>query len=113
MTFSVQMQRDGGLLSEFASVLNLRRGAVALRGPSCAGSRANQRPNPHEVVHRCGEGENPAHFVAPSVPQRSQQSNHLAPAEPFLHQFSFSLTDLVPGMARRPLVDRATWSSSM
>src|SRR6185436_8273332 len=74
--------------------------------------RSEQILNPDQVVHRGGEGEDPADQFHPAMVQLAKPADRLAPAEAFLDQFPLSLTHRVARMARRPPIDRAPRADS-
>ena len=71
-----------------------------------------QAAQPHDVVGRRREGEDPVDERAAAVAQLAQAADGLHPAEALLDQLPFLLTDRVAGMPRRAGVDRAAPSRS-
>ena len=69
--------------------------------------RFQQSAQPHDVVRRRGEGEDPPDEPSPSVAQLAQAANRFHPAEALFDELPFLLTDRVAGMPRRARVDRA------
>src|SRR5712691_12564488 len=64
-----------------------------------------QVPQPNEVVRGNCEGEHPRHALKTAMTELPQSADRLQPAEDLFHAFALLLTDLVPRVARGPLVD--------
>ena len=60
--------------------------------PSGRSLNRNQFPHPHQVVGRCREGEDPAHFEDAAMFQFAQQRDVFQPAEALLDPLAFLLT---------------------
>src|SRR5713101_4102477 len=64
-----------------------------------------QVPQPNEVVRGNCEGEHPRYALQTAMTELPQSADRLQPAEDLFHAFALLLTDLVPRVARGPLVD--------
>src|SRR3970040_124416 len=84
-----------------------RRSWRCATGARSCRSRREQAAQPHQIVRRTGEREDPTDFVAPSVMQLPEQPDALLPTNSFLHQLPFPLTALVGHMPCRAAIDGA------
>src|SRR6516225_4219302 len=73
--------------------------------------RRYEIPNPHQVVRRGRERENPSDLLKAAVPELSQPADFFQPGEYFLNSFSLLLTDFVARMPRSSTVDRRSSAS--
>jgi len=66
-----------------------------------------QVPQPNEVVRGDREGEHPRHALEAAMTELPQTADRLQPTEDLFHTLALPLTDVVPRVARGPLVDGA------
>ena len=77
----------------------MRHGLVG----SCGG--LHEIAHPHQVVHGCGEGEEPADPPDPTKFDLPQQPHRLQPAEDFFNSFPFLLTGGIAEVSYGPAVN--------
>jgi hypothetical protein len=96
-----------------SSVMGWPPTVEACCGPRCArqdrvGSYRglHEIAHPHQVVDRCGEGEEPADSPDATEFDLPQQPHRLQPAEDLFNPFPFLWTHSVAGMVGGPAINR-------
>src|SRR4029453_12352762 len=78
-----------------------------------SGGGRQEPSQPHDVVRRRGEGEDPGDQRPATMAEFAQPTDRFHPAETLLHQLAFLLTDRIARVTCRATIDRAaavrTW----
>src|SRR3954453_15274192 len=101
---------DHGYMFVLRSGVGVRRDTTT---PSGRRLNWNQFSQPHQIVGRCREGEDPPHFENAAMFQFAQQGDVFQPAETLLDPLAFLLTLGIAGVPRGAPIDGAAAPSAV
>jgi hypothetical protein len=84
----------------------VERGSAFVQAPIPHAAAPQEIAHPHQVIDRCGEGEEPADSWHGPMFHVTEQPHGLHPAKDLFDAFAVLLTDRVTSVSRGPTVNR-------